>query len=78
MFIIIWTILLEFCKKVIPFISAINVIYLQEMLRWDKQVCRILKYIRAIGYFDSVKLLSYKVRAHTASSSLPFIKIIFS
>ena len=48
------------------------------MLRWDEQVSRILKYIRAIGYFDSVKLLSYKVRAHTASSSLPFIKIIFS
>ena len=38
----------------------------------------LLKYIRAIGYFDSVKLHSYKVRAHTASSSLPFIKIIFS
>ena len=48
------------------------------MLRWDEQVSRILKYIRAIGYFDSVKLHSYKVRAHTASSSLPFIKIIFS
>ena len=33
-------------------------IYLQEMLRWNKQVSRILKYRRAIGYFDYVKLLS--------------------
>ena len=31
-------------------------IYLQEMLRWNKQVSRILKYRRAIGYLSILRL----------------------
>ena len=30
--------------------------FLQEMLRWCKQVSRIFRYRRAIGYFDCVEI----------------------